>query len=162
MDPKIVTGDERRALKLYDVRFHFGVAAADSAGRIAMIEVEIPPRTLVKPHMHSKEDEFTLVLAGTIGAKLGEETREAVATGSFLVKPRGVPHALWNASEETATIVEVVTPAGLERYFEEVAPILVNQGPDWTKRFYETADRYGLTILDDWSQELQDRYGIKL
>ncbi len=35
-------------------------------------------------------------------------------------------------------------------------------GPEWTERFYETADRYGLTILDDWSKELQARYGIRL
>ena len=162
MDPKVVASADRRRLKLYGVRFYYGVEGDDSEGRIAMIEVKIPPRTLVKPHMHSKEDEFTLVLEGTIGARLGEETREEVPAGSFLVKPRDVPHALWNATEEPARIVEVVTPAGLERYFEEVAPILIERGPEWTQRFYATADRYGLTILDDWSKELQERYGITL
>jgi len=55
-----------------------------------------------------------------------------------------------------------VTPAGLERYFEEVAPILREHGPNWTERFYELATRYGLTILDDWSDELKARYQITL
>ena len=162
MNPKVVKAADRRTLQLYDVRFRYGVEAADSEGRLAMIEVEIPPRTLVKPHQHSREDEFTLVLEGTIGGRLGGETMDAIPAGSFLVKPRNVPHALWNTTDETARIVEVVAPAGLERYFEEVAPILLGRGPGWADRFYETASRYGLTILDDWSNELQARYGITL
>ncbi len=162
MQPRIIGDADRRVLKLYDVRFHYGVEGSDSDGHVAMIEVEIPPRTLVKPHMHSKEDEFTLVLEGTIGARLGDSTTDAIPAGSCLVKPRDVPHALWNTTEERARILEVVTPAGLERYFEEVVPILLNRGPEWTTRFYETAERYGLTILDDWSTELQERYGITL
>ena len=162
MHPKVVATADRRKLELYDVRFHYGVEGADSGGQLAMIEVVIPPRTLVKPHMHSKEDEFTFVAEGTIGARLGDETRDEIPSGSFLVKPRNVPHALWNTTDEPARILEVVTPAGLERYFEEIAPILLNRGPQWVERFYETATRYGLTILDDWSNELQERYGITL
>ena len=162
MVPKVVKAAERRQLKLYDVRFDYGVEATDSDGQVAMIEVTIPPRTLVKPHQHSKEDEFTLVVDGPIGARLGDQTIEVIPAGSFLVKPRNVPHALWNTGDGPARIVEVVTPGGLERYFEEMAPILLNRGPDWTQRFYETATRYGLTILDEWSTELQERYGITL
>jgi quercetin dioxygenase-like cupin family protein len=162
MDPKVVENRARRRLTLYDVEFHYGVEAGDSDGKVAMIEVTVPPRTLVKPHMHSKEDEFTLVLEGTIGAALGDDTTDEIPAGSFLVKPRNVRHALWNASNEPARILEVVTPAGLERYFEEVAPILTEHGPEWTQRFYETAGRYGLTVFDDWSKELQARYGITL
>jgi hypothetical protein len=43
-----------------------------------------------------------------------------------------------------------------------MAPILLNKGPQWVERFYETAARYGLTILDEWSNELQARYAITL
>jgi hypothetical protein len=69
---------------------------------------------------------------------------------------------MWNVTDEPVRILEIVTPAGLERYFEEVAPILREHGPDWTERFYELATRYGLTILDDWSDELKARYEITL
>jgi hypothetical protein len=44
----------------------------------------------------------------------------------------------------------------------ELAPILHEHGPEWTERSYELATRYGLTILDDWSRELQARYQITL
>jgi hypothetical protein len=69
---------------------------------------------------------------------------------------------MWNVTDEPARILEIVTPAGLEQYFEEIAPILREHGPDWTQRFYELATRYGLTILDDWSDELKTRYQITL
>ena len=53
-------------------------------------------------------------------------------------------------------------PWRLERYFEEIAPILREHGPEWTKRYNAAADAYGLTILDDWTDELKERYGITL
>jgi hypothetical protein len=93
---------------------------------------------------------------------VGEETVEEIPAGSWLVKPRSVPHAMWNANDEPARILEVVTPGGLEGYFERIAPVLTQRGPDWTQRFYALADEYGLTILDDWSDELQAKYGITL
>ena len=51
---------------------------------------------------------------------------------------------------------------GLERYFEEIAPILSEKGPEWTQRYRAAAEAYGLEILDDWSDELKARYGITL
>jgi hypothetical protein len=69
---------------------------------------------------------------------------------------------MWNVSEEPARVLEVVSPAGLESYFEKIAPVLQQSGPEWTQRFRELAEEYGLTVLDDWSDELKATYGIKL
>src|SRR5919106_4418179 len=149
-----------RTLSLNDVGFIYKLEAAATDGRLAVLEVRIPPRTLVKPHQHSKEDEFSLILDGSVGARIGDQTYEEIGTGSSLVKPRDIPHAMWNVTDEPVRILEIVMPAGLERYFEEVAPILREHGPNWTERFYELATRYGLTILDDWSDELKARYQI--
>jgi quercetin dioxygenase-like cupin family protein len=151
-----------RTLSLNDVGFIYKLEAAATDGRLAILEVRIPPRTLVKPHQHSKEDEFSLILSGSVGARIGDRTHEEIGAGSSLVKPRDIPHAMWNVTDEPVRILEIVTPAGLERYFEEVAPILREHGPNWTERFYELATRYGLTILDDWSDELKARYQITL
>ncbi|HTE66043.1 MAG TPA: cupin domain-containing protein [Candidatus Binatia bacterium] len=162
MEPKVVLPDEAKTLSLYDVQFRYGIASAETDGRLALLEVTIPPRTLVKPHAHSKEDEFSLVLSGPIGVRVGEQTIEEVPTGSWLAKPRSIPHAMWNVSEEPAKVLEVVSPAGLETYFEKIAPVLREHGPEWTERFYELAQEYGLSVLDDWSDELKATYGIKL
>lgn len=162
MEPRIVRPEEAHSVSLYEVGFRYGLAGEETDGQLAMLEVTIPPRTLVKPHAHSREDEFTLVLAGPIGVRLGDQTIEELPGGSWLAKPRTVPHAIWNVTDQPARILEVVRPAGLERYFEEIAPVLHEHGPEWTARFEQLADEYGLTILNDWSDELQQRYAITL
>jgi quercetin dioxygenase-like cupin family protein len=160
--PKIVRSDEASHIALYDVVFRYGIGADDSDGGLSMLEVTIPPRTLVKPHIHTREDEYTLILAGSVGVRLGDETVEEVPAGSWLVKPRDVPHAMWNVGDEPVRILEVVTPGGIERYFEQIAPVLKEHGPDWTQRYRALGVEFGLTILDDWSDELKAKYGITL
>ncbi len=162
MKPGIVRPDAARRISLYDVSFTYGIGADETDGALSMIEVTVPPRTLIKPHMHSREDEATLVLEGTVGARLGDETVDEIPTGSWIVKPRSVPHAMWNVGEQPARVLEVVVPGGLERYFAEIAPILKQKGPEWTERYNATAEAYGLDILDDWTNELKERYGITL
>lgn len=162
MQPKVVRPDEAGSIRLNDVVFRYGVGADATEGRLSMLEVTIPPRTLIKPHMHTKEDEFSFVLSGPIGVRAGDATTELVPTGSWLIKPRSVPHAMWNLAEEPARVLEVVMPGGLEHYFEEIAPVLSEHGPEWTKRYSAIAEAYGLTILDDWSDELKARYNITL
>ena len=123
MDARVITPDGSQTLRLYDVGFTWGIGAAETDGRISILEVSIPPRTLVKPHAHTNEDEFSYVLAGPIGVRVGDAVTETVPTGSWLIKPRSVPHALWNVGEQPARILEVVTPGGLEGYFQKIAPI---------------------------------------
>jgi quercetin dioxygenase-like cupin family protein len=162
MLPAVHEPTTHRTVALYRTGFAYRLDGADTDGSLALLEVTIPPRTLVKPHQHSKEDEFSVVLSGRVGARIGDTTFEDVVAGSSIVKPRGIPHAMWNITDETARILEIVMPAGLERYFEELAPILSQHGPEWTQRFYALATQYGLTILDDWSDELRARYDIRL
>jgi quercetin dioxygenase-like cupin family protein len=162
MKPMVVRADEAHHVSLYDVAFRYGIGSGETDGALSMLEVTVPPRTLIKPHMHNREDEYTLVLAGTVGARLGDAFVEEIPTGSWLVKPRSVPHAMWNVTDQPARILEVVTPGGIERYFEQIAPVLKEHGPEWTKRYHALADEFGLVILDDWSDELKARYGITL
>ena len=156
---KVVAPGQGKTVMLFAVRFDYKGTSADSGGALAALEVTIPPRTLVKPHNHSREDEYTVVLAGTVGARVGDRVVEAGA-GASLVKPRGVPHAMWNTGAEPATVLEVLTPGGLEDYFEKLAPVLRAKAP---RADYDAlAARYGLTIEDDWIEELERTYGVKL
>jgi quercetin dioxygenase-like cupin family protein len=156
---KQVTPGDSKIVKLFGVRFDYKVEQDDSGGNLAVLEVEIPAKTLVKPHSHTREDEYTLVLAGTIGARVGDRVLEAGA-GSYLVKPRDTPHAMWNASDSPAKVVEMLSPGGLEKYFEELAPILTRHDPP--ESYYGLAERYGITIEDEWIEELERTYGVKL
>lgn len=69
--PKVVAAGEGKTVMLFGVRFGYKVVSGDSGGRLAVLEVEIPPTALVKPHSHAREDEFSLVLSGTVGVRTG-------------------------------------------------------------------------------------------
>ena len=156
---KLVAPGQGKTVLLYGVRFDYRVASGDSGGALSALEVTIPPRTLVKPHNHSREDEYTVVLAGTVGARVGDRVVEA-GPGASMVKPRGTPHAMWNVGPDPATVLEVVVPGGLEDYFEELAPALRAKMPP--AEYDALAARYGLTIVNEWIEELERTYEVKL
>ena len=159
--PRLVAPGEGTTVRLFGVRFDYKVESADSGGSLAVLEVEIPAKTLVKPHNHTREDEFSLILAGTVGVRVGDRVLQADA-GASLVKPRGTPHAMWNADSTPARVVEILSPGGLERYFQELPPILAHEDGAGPKEYYELAERYGITVQDDWIEELERTYGVKL
>ena len=159
--PKLVAAGEGKTVMLFGVRFDYKVTSDDSGGGIAVLEVEIPAGTLVKPHGHSREDEYSLVLAGSVGVRIGDRVLEA-GTGAYLVKPRGIPHAMWNAGSSAARVIEILSPGGLEDYFERLPPVLAHYGGAGAKEYYELARSYGITIQDGWIEELERTYGLKL
>lgn len=63
LTPKLVAPGEGRTVMLFGVRFGYKVVSADSGGSLAVLKVGIPAKTLVKPHSHSREDEFSLLLS---------------------------------------------------------------------------------------------------
>src|SRR2546423_11417782 len=75
--PKLVTPGQGKTVMLFGVRFSYKVVSADTGGSLAVLEGASPPGALVKPHNHSREDEFSLVLSGTGGIPLGDQVTEA-------------------------------------------------------------------------------------
>jgi mannose-6-phosphate isomerase-like protein (cupin superfamily) len=64
-----------------------------SEGRFSLLEHPLAPRALGAPvHTHAREDEYSLVLEGTIGVEIDGHALQA-GQGEIVVKPRGVPHA---------------------------------------------------------------------
>lgn len=86
---------------------------------LAVIEETLQPRVLIPPHVHAN-DVWVRVEEGEIGVLAGDEIRAAVE-GDWALKPREVPHAMWNATAQPARVIEVLTPAGTEQWFEELA-----------------------------------------
>ncbi len=75
-------------------------------GQFAFVEHTLAPRALGAPvHSHGNEDEYSLVVEGTIGVEIGDEVLEAT-TGRIVLKPRGIPHAFWNATDRPARFLE--------------------------------------------------------
>ncbi len=144
----------------------FGVvlklAGAETGDSFSVVEHPLAPGVLGSPpHTHTNEDEYSFVVEGKIGVMVGEEVYEA-GPGSYVIKPRGVPHAFWNSGPEPARIVEIISPAGFERYFEELAEALSTGGPPEVSRLEEIAARYGLTFHWERMGEIMERYGVGL
>lgn len=97
----------------------FMIKGADSGGRFAVVEHVLGPHVLAAPlHWHTREDEYSLVLEGRVGAVLGDDEVFA-EVGDLLFKPRDQWHTFWNAGDTPARILEIISPAGLEDLFRQ-------------------------------------------
>jgi len=106
------------------------ISGSDADGRLTLIEHVLKPRALAAPlHRHSREDEYSFVLQGRIGAKLGDKVLYAGA-GDLVCKPRDQWHTFWNAADEETRLLEIISPAGFDKYFEEMIAISKGGRPD--------------------------------
>jgi mannose-6-phosphate isomerase-like protein (cupin superfamily) len=113
----------------------------------SLVEHVIAPRTLAAAaHVHTHEDEYSYVLEGELGVQIGDEVVYA-DPGGLVSKPRGVWHAFWNRSGEPVRLLELISPAGFEHYFGELASLLPPARPE--------RDLEGLAAL-------QARYGLQI
>jgi mannose-6-phosphate isomerase-like protein (cupin superfamily) len=160
-NPYLVTPGDGRTVRLHDLVIRHTVDGERTGGAFSIVEHIIQPKVLVKPHRHTREDEVSIVVGGTVSVRVGALEFQAGA-GSYVVKPKDVPHAIWNMGPEPSHVIEIVSPAGFERYFDELEPILREEGPQWTQLFYAVAEKYGIIAEDEWSREIQKTYGVHL
>lgn len=137
--------------------FRHMITGDDTQGRFSAQSAVIAPRALVMPHSHQHEDEYTFVYRGRIGGLVGEDEIE-VQEGSFLFKPRGIVHALWNATDQPVVVVEFISPAGFEHFFEEMGA-LAHADP---RTMQEIALRYGQQPYPNLVSGLQERHNVHL
>jgi mannose-6-phosphate isomerase-like protein (cupin superfamily) len=140
----------------------FMLAGDETGGGFSLVEHPIPPRALAAPvHRHSREDEYSFVVEGRLGALLGDELVYG-APGDLIFKPRGQWHTFWNAGDEPARILEMISPAGFERYFEDMVQLLEKSaGPPDPSELGTIAGRYGLEIDRESISRLTEEYGLR-
>ncbi|HET7571676.1 MAG TPA: cupin domain-containing protein [Gaiellaceae bacterium] len=159
--PPILGPDAGESVNLLALGVRFMVEGASTGAAFALVEHPLPPRALGAPvHTHANEDEYSYVLEGRLGIQLGDDVLEA-GPGALVFKPRGVPHAFWNAGDEPLRILEIVSPAGFEQYFREMAAALAAHGPG-SPETLAIAERYELEIDFSTVQTLAERHGLRL
>lgn len=136
------------------------LGTAATTGRFSIVEHLLAPRELAAPlHMHSREDEFTIVILGKIGFLLGDKVFHA-DPGELVRKPRDQWHTFWNAGDEPAQVLEVISPAGFENYFEEIGQFFLDgAGPD-IEEMAAVSEKYGLQMNFESLPELIERFGL--
>jgi mannose-6-phosphate isomerase-like protein (cupin superfamily) len=148
-----------RVGELGDIGVHFKLWGEDTGGALAIVEHPFPVGALVTPHLHTREDEYSIVTEGEIGFRSGE--REVVlGPGGYITKPRGELHAMWNAGAVPARMIEIISPAGFEHFFREVAE-LIAAGPAAAGHGGNLAERYGLQFGEpEWLPGIVERFGL--
>ena len=160
MAAKVLGPREGKAGFLGSIGVRFMIDGDEAGGGFSLVEHPMSPRALAAPlHRHSREDEYSYVLAGRVGALLGDEVLIA-GPGDLVFKPRNQWHTFWNAGDEPARILEIISPAGFERFFGE----LVDLGGVTRAEPHVLADmcgRYGLEMDPGSVPDLVARFDLR-
>ena len=155
MSPTIIPPGSASVAVLGGLGIDWKIGGPESGGRFSVVHHPLAPRALAAPlHRHHREDEYSFVLSGELGAILGDDVVFA-GPGSWVLKPRDQWHTFWNAGDEPCEIIELISPAGFEHYFRELAAIW----PDRSKAGPLLA-KYELDMQPESVPQLCARFGL--
>src|SRR5580765_2814493 len=144
---------------LGSIGVQFKLWGRDTGGVLSVVEHPFPVGALVPPHLHTREDEYSIVTEGQIGFRSGD--REVVLdAGGYITKPRGEMHTMWNAGKVPALMIEIITPAGFEDFFAAMSDMLTS-GPPEPAKLLALAERHGLEFgAPPWLADVIKRYDL--
>lgn len=122
------------------------LAGKDTNDAVAVVYQTTPKLAGPPLHRHSREDEWFYVIDGELVFEVDGQRFNAGA-GASAFAPRGSVHTFQNFRDEAARLLVMVSPAGLERFFEDLTAM--NKGvsqPDLA-RVAQMAQSYGIEIL---------------
>jgi quercetin dioxygenase-like cupin family protein len=135
----------------------FMIGGTITGGRLSVVEHTLPPHVLAAPlHFHTREDEYSYVLEGQLGALLGQQEVLA-APGDLVFKPCGEWHTFWNPGHTPTRILELITPAGLEDLFRELGAPGVEMDP---ASLPALAARYGCRVDFQATATILQQHGL--
>jgi mannose-6-phosphate isomerase-like protein (cupin superfamily) len=146
---------------LGSIGVRFMIDGHTTAERFSLVEHPMSPRALAAPlHRHTREDEYSYVLEGRMGALLGDDVVEA-GPGDLVHKPRNQWHTFWNAGDQPCRILEIISPAGFERFFRELSDMGGAAEAD-PAALAALSDRYGLEMRPESIPGLLERFGLRM
>ena len=159
--PRIVGPTDGKMAELDAIGARMMVWTEETGGGFSLVEHPMPPRALAAPlHKHSREDEYSFVIEGRMGALLGDHEVYA-EVGDLVFKPREQWHTFWNAGDEPCRILEIIAPGGFEHFFDELDAL--RKAPDWNpeQQLPELGARYGLEFRPESVPDLCERHGLR-
>jgi mannose-6-phosphate isomerase-like protein (cupin superfamily) len=161
MSAKVVGPSDGESGFLGSIGVRFMIDGDEAGGDFALVEHPMSPRALAAPlHRHNREDEYSYVLEGRMGALLGDDVLEA-GPGDLVFKPRNEWHTFWNAGDEPCRILEIIAPAGFERFFDELVGMGGATQAD-PQAMGELCARYALEMDPESVPGLLERFGLRM
>ena len=157
---RVLGPSEGKAGFLGSIGVRFMIDGETTAGGFSLVEHPMSARALAAPlHRHLREDEYSYVLEGRMGALLGDDVLEA-GPGDLVFKPRGEWHTFWNAGEDPCRILEIIAPAGFESFFAELVDLggVAQADP---AALGSLCERYALEMNPASVPDLVERFGVE-
>ena len=157
---QVVGPTDGKAGFLGSIGVRFMLDGDKSGGGFSLVEHPMSAHALAAPlHRHTREDEYSYVVEGRMGALLGEDVLEA-GPGDLVLKPRGEWHTFWNAGDEPCRILEIIAPAGFECFFAELVDLggVAKADP---AILGELCERYALEMDPSSVPGLIKRFGVR-
>jgi quercetin dioxygenase-like cupin family protein len=157
---KVVGPSDGKAGFLGSIGVRFMIDGEDAGERFSLVEHPMSARALAAPlHRHTREDEYSYVIQGRIGALLGDDVVIG-GPGDLIFKPRNQWHTFWNAGDQPARLLEIISPAGFERFFGELVDLGgVTQADPQT--LADLCARYELEMNPNSVPELLQRFDLR-
>jgi mannose-6-phosphate isomerase-like protein (cupin superfamily) len=153
--PTIIKAGDGAAFDFGGLGVQWKIDGPQTGGQFSIVHHPLAPRALAAPlHYHHREDEYSYVLRGSLGALLGDDVVVA-GPGTWVFKPRHQWHTFWNAGEEPCEIIEVIAPPGFENFFREVAAAWGDMAA-----FAAINQKYALDMRFDSVPGLCERFGL--
>ncbi|HEX8712402.1 MAG TPA: cupin domain-containing protein [Terracidiphilus sp.] len=160
MAVKIVGPYDGKLGFLGSIGVRFMIDGGESGERFSLVEHPMSAHALAAPlHRHAREDEYSYVVRGRMGALLGDEVVFA-QPGDLVFKPRNQWHTFWNAGDEPAFILEIISPAGFERFFHELSDRGGVAGLE-PSALRELCGRYLLDMAPESVPDLVQRFNLR-
>jgi quercetin dioxygenase-like cupin family protein len=159
-NPKVVGPHDGKAGFLGSIGVRFMIDGEEAGNRFSLVEHPMSAHALAAPmHRHAREDEYSYVLEGSIGALLGDSVVIG-KPGDLIFKPRNQWHTFWNAGDKPARILEIIAPAGLEKFFRELVDLGGVMKAE-SQALAELCSRYELEMDPSSIPGLIDRFGVR-
>jgi quercetin dioxygenase-like cupin family protein len=134
------------------------VSGDDTAGRFCVIDMHIPPGGGPPPHRHDFEETFILLEGEMEATFRGQKT--TVKAGETATIPANAPHQFKNVSTQPTRMLCICSPAGQEKFFQEVGvPVATRTTPPpklneeqeavFIKKVKELAPKYRTELLKE-------------
>ena len=142
--PSVAT-EQPEKLDVLGIQITIKVDGEKTGGAMSVIEGLVPPGGGPPMHIHSREDELFHVIEGRFRFWHGDHVME-LEPGAVVFLPRSGRHTYQNIGATPGRLFTVITPAGFEGFFREVAKRGLSVPKDMPE-LTAIAQQYGLQFV---------------
>ncbi len=145
MNPIEIPNDGGKKLNVLGIPMVIRLHGRETGGIVAVVESHDVPGGGPPLHIHRREDETFQVLEGEYEWTVGDK-KFVARKGTTIFAPRDIPHTYRYLGKTPGRLMCVITPAGFEQFFEEIAAMPPDQQQN-IPAVIEIANKHQLEIL---------------